>query len=228
MNWYELMAPFYEIIFVNPISRYHRNLAVQALQLQPGFTVLDLACGTGMNFAKLIDGIGPQGTLIGTDYSPKMLAQAEQRVKYWGWGNVHLLQADAAQLLRADLVNLTHKPELKIDRVLCTLGMSVIPEWERAFERSFEVLASGGCYVIMDYFFERRTLYTQMTTTLLHADATRRFWEPLQRRCEEYTEVKLKPHIFENYPSVGAAIIVSGTKNKELLEPDLTGFRNHL
>lgn len=214
MNWYELMAPFYDTIFVNPISRYHRNLAVQALQLQPGLTVLDLACGTGMNFAKLIDGIGPQGILIGTDYSPKMLAQAEQRIKYQGWRNVHLLQADAARLSRADLVNLTHNPDLKIDRVLCTLGMSVIPEWERAFERSFEILASGGRYVIMDYFFEHRTLYTQMTAALLHADATRRFWEPLERRCRDYTKLNLKPLIFENWSNVGAPIIVSGIRNR--------------
>ncbi|MCB0211206.1 MAG: methyltransferase domain-containing protein [Anaerolineae bacterium] len=212
MNWYALTAPFYETIFVNPISRHHRNLAVEALQLRPGLTVLDLACGTGMNFANIIAGIGPQGTLIGTDYSAEMLAQAQQRIARSGWGNVHLLQADAAQLSRPALISLTGKPDLKIDRVLCTLGMSVIPEWERAFERSFELLASGGRYVIMDYFFERRTLYTQMTAALLHADATRRFWEPLERRCRDYTEVNVMPSIFKDWPNAGAAIIASGTK----------------
>ena len=72
----------------------HRE-AVARLQLEPGPVVVDVACGTGLNFERIQKGIGPGGHLIGVDLSPEMLAVARQRVETAGWDNVTLVEAAA-------------------------------------------------------------------------------------------------------------------------------------
>src|ERR1700753_4500945 len=77
-------------------QRTQRLRAVHALGLRPGDTVLDLACGTGLNFALLQPAVGPRGQIVGVDLTDAMLARAQDRVKANGWSNVSLGQADAA------------------------------------------------------------------------------------------------------------------------------------
>lgn len=72
----------------------HRE-AVERLELEPGQVVLDVACGTGLNFDRIESRIGPEGHLIGLDLSPEMLALARARVEAAGWRNVTLVEAAA-------------------------------------------------------------------------------------------------------------------------------------
>jgi ubiquinone/menaquinone biosynthesis C-methylase UbiE len=66
---------------------------VERLELQPGDVVIDVACGTGVNFPLIEQRIGAAGRLIGIDLSPDMLAQARRRVSNAGWANVTLIEA---------------------------------------------------------------------------------------------------------------------------------------
>lgn len=59
-------------------------MAVRALKLQPGDTVLELACGTGINFSLFQQYIGPTGQIIGVDLTDAMLDQAQKRVARQG------------------------------------------------------------------------------------------------------------------------------------------------
>ncbi len=72
----------------------HRE-AVARLGLNSGQVVLDIACGTGLNFARIRERIGPSGHLIGVDLSPEMLAIARGKVERAGWDNVTLIEAAA-------------------------------------------------------------------------------------------------------------------------------------
>jgi demethylmenaquinone methyltransferase/2-methoxy-6-polyprenyl-1,4-benzoquinol methylase len=74
----------------------YRKCAVEALCLQKGNTVVDLGCGTGLNFTLLQEQIGPEGKIIGVDLTDAMLAEAHQRVLTRGWLNVELVKSDAA------------------------------------------------------------------------------------------------------------------------------------
>jgi ubiquinone/menaquinone biosynthesis C-methylase UbiE len=57
-----------------------RTRAIEMLELRPGARVLDVACGTGANFALIEQRIGPSGELVGIDLTPQMLARARIRV----------------------------------------------------------------------------------------------------------------------------------------------------
>lgn len=71
------------------------SVAVEALHLQKGDTVVEIGCGTGLNFSLLQDRIGPQGRIIGVDMTDAMLDQARARIAKHDWDNVELIQCDA-------------------------------------------------------------------------------------------------------------------------------------
>lgn len=91
------------------LTRLRRGF-IARLGLKPGDVVLDVACGTGLNFPLIQEVIGPAGRLIGVDLSPDMLAKARERVSPSGWTNVTLINSSAedAQLTeRADAILFT-------------------------------------------------------------------------------------------------------------------------
>jgi demethylmenaquinone methyltransferase/2-methoxy-6-polyprenyl-1,4-benzoquinol methylase len=91
----------------------YRLRTIARLHLQPGQTVVDVACGTGLSFAPLLEAVGEQGRVVGVEVSPDMMALARERVARQGWRNVDLVEAsaEAARLPRpahAMLFNYTH------------------------------------------------------------------------------------------------------------------------
>jgi len=61
-------------------QRAQRLRAVHTLGLRPGDTVVDMACGTGLNFPLLEKVVGPGGRIVGVDLTDAMLAQAQHRL----------------------------------------------------------------------------------------------------------------------------------------------------
>lgn len=72
-----------------------RQIAVTALPLRPGETVLDVGCGTGLCFGLLLGKAGSHGHIVGIDESPEMVRLAQERVMRAGWPNVTVIQARA-------------------------------------------------------------------------------------------------------------------------------------
>lgn len=129
-----------QVVFLGR-ERTIRERAVERLGLREGDAVLDLACGHGVNFGPLQQRVGPSGWLIGLDTSREMLEAARARVERSGWKNVDLVEADAA---RAGL------KEALLDAALCTLGLSVIPDYETAISTVRYSLKPGGRFVVID------------------------------------------------------------------------------
>ena len=186
MKWYDLISPIYDKAIRSLYLPYRRKV-VKLLQLEPGQTVLDLGCGSGLNFELIMEGIGPHGTIIGVDFSAKMLKRAQKTIDQHGWKNAYLLQQDARQLNINEL-NIHSNSGIRIDRVLCTLGFSVFPNWENVFEKSYSLLEGNGRYGIMDLYSKNRTFQTQIVNILANSDISRRVWEPLQKICSNYSE----------------------------------------
>jgi ubiquinone/menaquinone biosynthesis C-methylase UbiE len=69
-----------------------KERAFQALELEPGLEVLNVGVGTGIELAKIKDGITPGGSAIGLDISMGMCRLARERV------GATICQADARQI----------------------------------------------------------------------------------------------------------------------------------
>jgi ubiquinone/menaquinone biosynthesis C-methylase UbiE len=98
-----------ELALFEPI----RRKAIARLALQPGQTVLDVGCGTGLSFELLLQSIGSKGKIVGIEQSPEMMAKAQERVQQNQWKNVTLVcsPVEAATIkIKADaaLFHFTH------------------------------------------------------------------------------------------------------------------------
>src|SRR6185312_3024710 len=124
-----------------------RLRAVQALGLGTGDTVIDMACGTGLNFPLLQRAIGPSGRIVGVDLTDAMLARARQRVEANGWSNVSLVQADAAGF---DF-------PAEVDAILSTYALSQVPECATVIAHGAKALSGGGRWAVLDLKVPGRT-----------------------------------------------------------------------
>ena len=118
-----------------------RSRAVKKMGLKRGDKALEVACGSGRNFPYIIEVIGKNGFILGFDYSQEMLDAAKQLSNRNEWSNIKLVQGNAAQL------KITEK---NFDGVVSVLGISAIPDWEKALDRCHDVLCSGGKLVVCD------------------------------------------------------------------------------
>ena len=113
-----------------------RPRVVAALDLRAGERVLDLGCGTGAAWPLLQRAVGPEGLVVGVDYTPEMLRRAPRS----GASNAALVQADAAALPLAG----------EFDAALFCLSYFVIPDSMRALDAVWRLLRPGGCLVVAD------------------------------------------------------------------------------
>jgi demethylmenaquinone methyltransferase/2-methoxy-6-polyprenyl-1,4-benzoquinol methylase len=118
----------------------YRRRAVEALQLRPGATVVEIGCGTGLDFALLEQRIGRTGRLIGVDLSAEMLDQARRRVTARGWDNVQLIHARAADF---DF-------PAGVDAVFSAFALTLEPLFEEVIARAAAAIAPAGRFVLLD------------------------------------------------------------------------------
>lgn len=124
------------------IDRLWRRAAVRAARVTRGIRVLDLCAGTGdLTLALARRGLARE--VVGTDFSPEMLAVAEKKVARRRKGSVvSLLVADAQLLPFADG---------SFDVVTVAFGVRNLPDRAANFREVFRVLKPGGRYVILEF-----------------------------------------------------------------------------
>jgi S-adenosylmethionine-diacylgycerolhomoserine-N-methlytransferase len=140
LAFYRVHAPIYDA--TRWLSLHGRARAVGQLGVEPAHRVLEIGCGTGSNFAAIVQGLDRHaGSLVGVDFSPAMLARARQRIALAHWSNVRIEMADATEL----------SLQGRFHRILVSYALSIIPEWRKALERAVWHLAPGGKIVIVDF-----------------------------------------------------------------------------
>jgi SAM-dependent methyltransferase len=108
---------------------------VDALALQPGDEVLELAAGTGEVGFLAAEQITPGGTLISSDFVPEMITVAQARAERMGIANVRFRQIDAESI---------DQPAASLDGVLCRWGYMLFADGEAALRETRRILRPGA------------------------------------------------------------------------------------
>ena len=149
MSRYTHSAPWYDVMSAEPVYRVGRQRAIPALHLQPGSRVLDVGCGTGLNFPYLLAAVSSRGRIVGVDQSGQMLEMARRKTRDQPAGVVTLVQSDAEQLdlLAVAGVEGSNEP---FDAVLFTYSLSLMHDWEEAWRRATSLVRPGGRAAVVD------------------------------------------------------------------------------
>lgn len=181
----------------------YRRMAVEALKLKQGDTVLDLACGTGINFPLYQQYIGQTGRIIGVDLTGAMLAQAQRRVTDYGWKNVSLIQHDAS----------TYRSPSPVNAVISTYAFSIFPNIERVINNIADLLHPCGRFVLLELqippywpvWLTSSAVALMKPFALTDEWVNNRPWELIQRKMRLlFNDV----HVDESY--FGLTYIISG------------------
>lgn len=136
-RYYDMALKLYALAGIN---QKLRKKAVSLLQLQRGDHVVELGCGTGVNFSLILESIGPEGRLTGVDISPNMLDIAQRRVVHAGWRNV--------ELVHQDIVEYRYPGE--VNGVISVGVLGYIDDCDRLIESASQAIVSGGRFVVLD------------------------------------------------------------------------------
>lgn len=120
-------------------SRRRRRLVRAALAAAAGERILDVGCGPGFYCAELAEEVGPEGSILGLDSSPQMLALAARRCA--GHDNVEFAEAGATALTVEDGT---------FDAALCVQVLEYMPDVAAVLAELHRALRPGGRVVIWD------------------------------------------------------------------------------
>jgi SAM-dependent methyltransferase len=123
-------AEIYESMFVPALFAEWAEWVVDAGDPQPGQSVLDVACGTGIVARLAAERMGGRGSVVGVDLNPQMLAVARRLRPDLEWR-----QADAADLPFAPAT---------FDVVFCQAALMYFPDRQAALAEMARVLRPEG------------------------------------------------------------------------------------
>lgn len=147
-------ARYYDAVSADPpVYRVGRVAAIEGLRLRSGDHVLDVGCGTGLNFPVLRRAVGTAGCIVGVDASGQMLEQARRRVRAHGWDNIVLVRADATTITLGRLAGYlpsSHGGQSLFDAALATYVLSLIPDWPAAWCALLRAVGPAGRIAVAD------------------------------------------------------------------------------
>jgi demethylmenaquinone methyltransferase / 2-methoxy-6-polyprenyl-1,4-benzoquinol methylase len=120
------------------LNRLWNRRVVDAASLNPGGTALDLACGTGTLTRDLARKVGPDGYVLGIDFSREMLRAARFR------------STPGVAYRLGDATNLEDVPSDSFDAATIAYGARNIPDLDALFSEMARTLKPGGVAVCLE------------------------------------------------------------------------------
>lgn len=118
-----------------------RNKMVSAMTVPENGRVLDVACGTGDVALEIYRQKGPQTTVTGIDFSPGMLALAQEKVRQHPQAKICLLAGNALTLPFRGA---------SFHAVTIAFGIRNIQDKASALKAFYEALVPGGMVMILE------------------------------------------------------------------------------
>lgn len=203
--YYDQFSKVYDVL--SPKLYYHkaRLHAVKELQLTKGKTVLNVPVGTGQNFEYFQKYLKNNGIIVGVDISLGMLDKAQNKILQNKWNNIKLLNIDVTKLDNSSISDLIDVKEFQgFDAILCDLGLSGFPRWEKVIDKLVSMLARNGRIAIMDWYIDKPSLRGSLVKWIGKGEVNRPIWQYLETKVDGF-------HVNSSF-NRGGIFVASGTK----------------
>lgn len=117
------------------------GLPTQFAQIRKGDTVIDLGSGAGNDCFIARHEAGPEGKVIGIDFTPAMIRKARINADKLGFNNVEFREGDIDQMPVANDV---------ADVVVSNCVLNLVPDKKKVIQEILRVLKPGGHFSISD------------------------------------------------------------------------------
>jgi len=164
---------------------------------QPGETILDVGCGTGVNVHAISKLVGPSGKVIGIDNSPAMLSVAREKAS-----------AENVEYREMAVEDMDF-PEASFDGIVCTQVLGYVADPVSVIRSLLRLAKPGGrvfvaetdwdtlAYNIPDKELQRKVT---MSFTDHHGDGWvgRRLYTMCRQAGASVNEIELHPYVIHN------------------------------
>ncbi len=141
---FDRIAGVYDLMNTAMTAGLHhrwRQRAADLAELAPGDAALDVCCGTGDLALELSRRVGPEGTVLGCDFSERMLDAARSKAAVRAASNVSFDWADALEL---------PYETGSFDAATIGFGARNLSDLDRGLVELARVLRPGGRLVILE------------------------------------------------------------------------------
>lgn len=128
------------------LAKLRANRFIELLPLEKGYTVLDIATGTGLIAIPVAEIVGNRGKVIGIDIASNLLQQARDKINSSNLNsnllNIELIESDAEYL---------EFNQNSFDAVLCCSALMIFTNISAALKDWFNFLKPGGIVAFNSY-----------------------------------------------------------------------------
>ncbi|MFT4413100.1 demethylmenaquinone methyltransferase [Fredinandcohnia humi] len=118
-----------------------RKDTMKRMSVQKGATALDVCCGTADWTISLANAVGPDGKVIGLDFSKNMLKIGQEKVNN--------LQLKQIELIHGNAMELPFKDN-SFDYVTIGFGLRNVPDYMQVLKEMYRVVKPGGKVVCLE------------------------------------------------------------------------------
>ncbi|MFS0555540.1 demethylmenaquinone methyltransferase [Brevibacillus sp. 179-C9.3 HS] len=165
-----------------------RNYTMKQMNIQPGHTALDVACGTADWTIALAKAVGKEGSVVGLDFSQNMLDVGAYKVANAGVSN-------NVKLVNADAMNLPYEDNT-FDFATIGFALRNVPDVQQVLNEMARVVKPGGKVVSLEVskppFIPYRKLFYLYFYKILPLIA--------KLTVNKYEEYAWLPHSLTNFP----------------------------